>query len=128
MRGLGSRLAVFALALVVGAAGVRSSGLQPTAGMAECSAAPVGLATEVAAAGLGIGTTAPGEWARKQSERSGSTGSDTGPDLRRKAGPRPSCLPRHAFVASREPKLPGRGFGGLLGLATSSPANAPPGS
>jgi len=131
MRGLSSRLAVFALALVIGAAGARSLGSTSPAGTASCSPGPLAghaaPAAHFATIVLGPRTTPVGGWKRTETRGSGPLD---------EVGPRPcgghlvaaAQHPRGKTDASLPHRLPSRRAGGLLGLATSSPANAPPGS
>ncbi len=131
MRGPSSRLAAFALALAIGAAGARSSGDLLPGAAASCSpgSAPSHTAAPLSSGALAVGPRTPGSLlpTGAETERA-SSGSDGGPETRPPHSEPQRCRP-HPAGSEASPVRDGvRGFGGLLGLVASSPANAPPGS
>ena len=126
MRGLRSRLAVSALALVLGAAGARSFGAASPAGTASCfpeaTSAHASATPGPTAWGPGPRTTGGG-WKQAESE---PTGYGPGAGRPCRARSTASLLAPHATHPDRKPiELPVQRSRGLLGLGTS-PANAPP--
>ena len=128
MRGPRSRLAVYALALVIGAAGAQSFGVPSPAPDGSCSRGvsagydppPPHLGVEVAGRGAALAGASGAE----------ADGARTGPGaLLRHRRARPVRVHRaHTLgAAARAIDLSSSGSRGLLGLVTS-PANAPPGS